>query len=1598
MKLITKNAMNISRLNTIILILLVISIPSLAQTLTPRVICSGYGSGQGGGIKLNYTIGETFVTTLRNGNTVLTQGFHQPLDLPCPGAPIAEQLPENLTLECGDNVPFFDPGFFASDGSEVTVTFEEGPFGFSCAGSILQIWTAVGACADTTIVSRTIQFEDTTPPVIQCDILEFNTPCGSPIQWPDVSVQDVCSAEVEFYFTDEPVSGGCAGSTVRTYFATDACGNTSSLSVFSITIDIEAPVLYDIPTETFIACDELDNLPLVPLRYTDNCSEAVITVTSDTIAGTCPSNYDLVYTYIATDDCGNLSEYIYTVHVIDEQPPVLVFPFEQGSSACLDPNNLELSATDNCSPLEEIVIDYVQSIDAISGLFTLTIHATDACGNSSTNSFFYGLDTLQVTGQPCDDGSLCTVNDVVLEDCTCQGELYDLNNDGICDIITAFAITPSSLSFCPGDTVYLSVDQPLQTINYFWSNNAIGSTIAVVPTQSTTYSVSATIDGQTVFASVNLQALPLFEFFVDQDGDGNGSGQVALTTCDESLPGFSLNSLDCDDANPLVFPGAPCNDNNPCTFNDEYNVDCTCVGTFSGDDDDDGNCNAIDECFGVPIATNTPEDLTLACNAAIPPFDPGFYMSDGSSVFLTFNASQVTDGCTTTVIQNWIGTNDCNESTLVTRRIEFIDTQAPALLTVLPNLTVSCSDPLPGASIGDLIVTDNCSQVSISFQSVEGTELDQDVVYYIYTFTDACGNSSSFTRTIRLIDSTPPTIFYSGPTEYYLNCEDVIPTLDYSVTDNCDPEPVIVTTESSTGSSCDYTFTRVINAFDSNGNSTTLTVNYYITDVSAPEFVIPAGTTNININCTDAWPTPEYMVSDNCDSSPDITEWFTEEVTGCETIRIITIFATDNCGNVSSVDFIYRRIDTNAPVFTSTPSTVYLSCGSAVPSFIAATDNCSEVTYASSSASIPGGCTSSPNAVVTYYATDECGNTATKTVTYIFLDSASPAFVFIPEGGTYNCINDIPVEYPVAEDSCSQVGLDYWDDITQLNFGFQLTRNWSATDVCGNTALTTVLYYTQFGEIGSRCDDGNPCTYNDVVQEDCSCAGIPQVPAFGSQTIQACGPYTWNGNTYSTSGTYTFATTTAAGCDSIAQLVLTVGAPTFTNQQATACNSYQWNGSVYTQSGTYTYVTTNASGCPNTATLNLTILPTIVPTFNAAGPYCRGANIPALPTTSTNGVTGSWSPAINNQATTTYTFTPNPNQCATTASLTIVINSLSTAPTGATASSTSVPANTAVTLTVNGGNLGTGAQWRWYRSSCGGTLVGTGASISTTVTTTTTYFVRAEGTCNTTTCASVIVNVQTAGCGPTAVAATSTSICSGSSTTLSVQGSTGTSGTWKWYSGSCGGTAVGSGASVTLSPAATTTYFVRSEGGSCGTTTCLSVTITVNTAPAIPQGIVIPTNLCRNAPGVISILNPIAGLSYFWEVPNGWTITGGQGTAVLNVLVGQSNGQIRVFAFNSCGNSKRFIRSVSPINCSTQAFTTSDLDLKLWPNPTSERVFFAHGDVQPEQMQIYDMLGRDLYSGGWLPELDVSGLASGIYFVRVTSGGESVVKRMEVAR
>ena len=91
-------------------------------------------------------------------------------------------------------------------------------------------------------------------------------------------------------------------------------------------------------------------------------------------------------------------------------------------------------------------------------------------------------------------------------------------------------------------------------------------------------------------------------------------------------------------------------------------------------------------------------------------------------------------------------------------------------------------------------------------------------------------------------------------------------------------------------------------------------------------------------------------------------------------------------------------------------------------------------------------------------------------------------------------------------------------------------------------------------------------------------------------------------------------------------------------------------------SGTYVVAITDNNGCTDTKSIDVVVNSSVVPTFNTPSPVCVGSTLNPLPTTSNNGIQGTWSPALNNTTTTTYTFTPDAGQCASTTTLSITVN------------------------------------------------------------------------------------------------------------------------------------------------------------------------------------------------------------------------------------------------------------------------------------------------------------------------------------------------------
>jgi len=92
--------------------------------------------------------------------------------------------------------------------------------------------------------------------------------------------------------------------------------------------------------------------------------------------------------------------------------------------------------------------------------------------------------------------------------------------------------------------------------------------------------------------------------------------------------------------------------------------------------------------------------------------------------------------------------------------------------------------------------------------------------------------------------------------------------------------------------------------------------------------------------------------------------------------------------------------------------------------------------------------------------------------------------------------------------------------------------------------------------------------------------------------VTACESYEWDGIVYTASGDYPRQYQDIHGADSTVTMHLTINHGTHNVVTETACESFTWtngNGQTYTTSGTYTHEYTNNDGCPSVDTLKLTI-------------------------------------------------------------------------------------------------------------------------------------------------------------------------------------------------------------------------------------------------------------------------------------------------------------------------------------------------------------------------------------------------------------------------
>ncbi len=173
-------------------------------------------------------------------------------------------------------------------------------------------------------------------------------------------------------------------------------------------------------------------------------------------------------------------------------------------------------------------------------------------------------------------------------------------------------------------------------------------------------------------------------------------------------------------------PGQACNDNIACTINDVWDASCNCAGTPDGDSDNDGVCNAEDQCPGFNNGL-----IGTSCDDGDPNTDNDTWQADCScaggqqlvinEVFLSgFNGAEQTDHGFK--IPDWIELYNASGSAINLAGWYLSDDQNNPQKWQIPSGTINVGDYRIFTTDGT-----NSSNVNTNFK-IDQSELDEEVV------------------------------------------------------------------------------------------------------------------------------------------------------------------------------------------------------------------------------------------------------------------------------------------------------------------------------------------------------------------------------------------------------------------------------------------------------------------------------------------------------------------------------------------------------------------------------------------------------------------------------------------------------------------------------------------------------------------------------------------------------------------------------------------------------------------------------------------------------------------------------------------------------
>ena len=437
-----------------------------------------------------------------------------------------------------------------------------------------------------------------------------------------------------------------------------------------------------------------------------------------------------------------------------------------------------------------------------------------------------------------------------------------------------------------------------------------------------------------------------------------------------------------------------------------------------------------------------------------------------STPTVTYADSASLSGCSGsgTIVRTWKATDACGSSTSGTQTITVVDTSSPTL-TAPRDVTVSCHDSTSPAATGQATATDACSTPTVTYADQANLSdcSGSGTITRTWTASDACGNASTRTQTITVVDASAPSL--TLPADIVVECghpTSPAATGQATATDACSTPAVTYADQANlSGCSGSGTIVRTWTAADACGNAASGIQTITVVDAAAPTLTVPG---DVTVGCHDATSpeaTGQATAIDDC-STPAVSFTDVAHLSGCSGSGAIlrTWKTTDACGNVATAVQTITVADNDPPTLT-VPGNVAVQAGqSTSPTATGqatATDECSTAAVSYTDVSLLG--VDGTGAITrTWTATDACGH-ATSGTQIVTVKSAPPpplltltipADVTVEAGGS---THPTSTGQPTVSDTCPTPPTVTYDDaanLTGCDGTGTILRTWTASDACGN--------------------------------------------------------------------------------------------------------------------------------------------------------------------------------------------------------------------------------------------------------------------------------------------------------------------------------------------------------------------------------------------------------------------------------------------------------------------------------------------------------------------------------------------------------------------